>query len=212
MKAKVACLVVAILATIGCAPSNAPQPDSAGSKSSNEHPSIEQKTQLASIDPPNCDSEETRKIAQEVVLKKPKGGRIGEVDFSSQKVCLISNGNSMRAEDRFAVFNDECELFIERNLYMWDFIEDFPIKDFAKNYDIKKHLVVFNDATFSIHSYVVKKENRAIDGNSNSCSLMITRKISSQSAGLSYVGKPVSIELALYKLDQNGERPYEYRF
>lgn len=77
---------------------------------------------------------------------------------------------------------------------------------------IRQNLAVHDDLVFSYKSYLVKSENRAPDGNSNVCSLRVVPQIDSQSAGYTYSPESewYEINLTLYKLDQNGERAYEY--
>lgn len=227
MKAKVACLVVAILATIGCAPSNPPQPASANSESSNETEDIEQKnSQIVSIDPPDCGSEETRKIVQDIFIKNRTND---SKDFTSTKICLDSSEDGMPPEKRSWFTSDDCMLLIDtaisENQKPSSTEINFPdhpsakkVKDMREQdlkylISFKQNLVVYEDAQFSFNSYLVKNEKRASDGNSNTCTVRVVPKITSQAAGFSLNSESsTTLNLTLYKLDENGERFYEYRF
>ena len=214
MKLNLIILGISILAAYGCSPQSQQPTEQAGPNSSSALPSM-----LLRNDPPNCDSEDTREIVKSIL------GKHGDQwqNYTSRKICFSKVPTKIY---RSVFLADNCETLLDNEITRTDKVlkeyESYGMKStpIYKFHDeniqelklIRQNLAVHNDVSFSYKSYLVKSENRAPDGNSIKCSLRVVPQIDSQSAGYTYSPENewYEINLTLYKLDQNGERAYEY--
>ena len=166
---------------------------------------------------PECDSDETRDLIEDIYNKNYKE------DFAFKKTaCIgvrdnkpfIAEANSVdvgcgnvkiRYFDAIA-FGKKVAIDSGGSLYGLSVAEEV-----VQNQKIVKSIVYIDDFKTTFESFLVKSDKKSEDGNSKKCLIRYDLKTVSDELGKEWTERQ-DILLTIYKKDDNGERDYEYRW
>ena len=142
-------------------------------------------------DLPSCDSSEVREIATSLI----------GAQYINGAACVVqSDDNLGRYNSAVAVSNiSECK-------------EGTVVEDQFAGKPFNVRAMYVEDMKTSLSKFVVRSQEKANDGLSVSCSFSLQAEQNSAKANWNIALNIRNLNLTLFKKDDKGNRPYEYRW